>query len=242
MEFGSGNMGTLFRTSLQSLFAIEPSYHHSRIIKELAERLSKAQRKINHWLSRTAYLCAVALCLSTAAAQDNADIREKTHQLEQLRSAGKFQEAVPIAQEVLKYCEKNYGPDHPETADSLSDLAYLYGGMGERAKALPLYQRALKIREKALGQDHPYTAILLNNLAETYRESGDFAKAEPLYKRAIKIWETKLGAKHPNTLSGLSNLALLYQDKGDSAKAEPLYVRVLKIREETLGPDNPQVA
>src|SRR6266481_2502529 len=140
MEFGSGNVVTHFCSTMQSLLAIERSYHHSRIIKDLAERLSKARGKINHLLSRTAYLCAVALCLSTATAQDTADIREKTHQLEQLRSAGKFQEAVPIAEEVLKYCEKNYGPDHPETADSLNDLAFLYSSMGEYAKALPFYQ------------------------------------------------------------------------------------------------------
>ena len=92
---------------------------------------------------------------------------------------------------------KNDGPDHPETADSLNDLASLYAEMGDYAKALPLYQRALKIREKALGPDHPHTAIILNNVAESYRENGDFAKAEPLYKRAIKIWENKLGAEAP---------------------------------------------
>src|SRR5207253_2611737 len=155
----------------QSLLAIECCYPHSQIMKKPAKRLSRAQRRINCWLRRTACLCTVALCFNSAAAQDNDDIREKSRQLEQLRSAGKFQEAVPIAEEVLKYCEKNYGPDHPETADSLSDLAYLYGGLGDYAKALPLYERALKIREKALGREHPYTAIVLNNLAETYRES-----------------------------------------------------------------------
>src|SRR5207244_2485384 len=104
----------------------------------------RTQRVINRWLRRFACLCAAALCFSFAGAQDNDDIREKIHQLDGLRSAGKFQEAVPIAEEVLKYCEKNYGPDHPETADSLNDLASLYSGMGEYAKAVPLFQRALK--------------------------------------------------------------------------------------------------
>jgi len=39
---------------------------------------------------------------------------------------------------VLKYCEKNYGPEHEETADSLNDLAFLYNSMNDQAKALPL--------------------------------------------------------------------------------------------------------
>jgi tetratricopeptide (TPR) repeat protein len=159
--------------------------------------------------------------------------------IEELRSAGKLREAVPIAEQVLKYCEKNYGPEHAETADALNDLAFLYSSMNDQAKALPLYQRALKIREKALGPDHPYTAISLNNLAEAYRESSDFAKAEPLYKRAIKIWENKLGSKHPNTLSGMSNLALLYQ--AENREGGTIICAVLKVREKR-SPDNPQVA
>src|SRR2546430_8456262 len=165
---------------------------HSRI---MIENLPRAQRPINRWLRRTAFLCAVAVCFSSARGQETSDVREMVQKIEELSSAGKFREAVPIAEQVLKYCEKNYGPEHSETADSLNDLAFLYNSMNDQAKALPLYQRALKIREKALGPDHPYTAISLNNLAEVYRESGDYAKAEPLYKRAIKIWENKLGSK-----------------------------------------------
>ena len=118
-------------------------------MKEPAEKLSEAQRKINHWLRRIVCFCAAALCLSSAAAQDSEDIREKTHQIEELRNAGKLREAIPIAEEVLKYCEKNYGPEHSETADSLNDLAFLDSSMGEQAKALPLYQRALKDQGKS---------------------------------------------------------------------------------------------
>ena len=189
-----------------------------------------------------AFFVGALFCFNLAIAQDDSDVRGMVQQLEQLRDAGKYQEAVPIAEKVMKYCEKKYGPEHPEVADSLNDLASLYGPMGQQAKAVPLYERALKIREKALGHEHPYVAIILNNLAETYREMGDYAKAEPLYKRAVKIFETKLGPTHQNTAACLSNLALLYEAKGEMAKVEPLYARALKIREENLGPDNPAVA
>ena len=154
-------------------------------VTELPDKFWKAQRKMNLWLQPIACACAVLLCFDFAAGQSDSDIREMVNQINQLREAGKYRDAVPIAEQVLKYCEKNYGPDHPETADSLSDLASLYGHMGERAKAVTLYERTLKIREKALGRDHPHTAIIVNNLAETYREMGDFAKAEPLSKRAL---------------------------------------------------------
>ena len=51
-------------------------------------------------------------------------------QIDQLRDAGKFQEAVPIAEKVMKYCEKNDGPDHPETATVLNNLAVLLESTG----------------------------------------------------------------------------------------------------------------
>ena len=94
-------------------------------MKDLANGFSKAHCGISCWLHGVACFCAVALCLNSAPAQGSDDVREKIHQIEELRSAGKFQEAVPIAEEVLKYCEKNYGPDDPETADSLNDLTFL---------------------------------------------------------------------------------------------------------------------
>ena len=42
------------------------------------------------------------------------------------------------------------GPEHPDVARSLNNLAGLYRAQGQYAKAEPLYQRALGIREKAL--------------------------------------------------------------------------------------------
>ena len=51
--------------------------------------------------------------------------------------------------------EKALGPEHPDTAASLNNLAALYYAMGDYAKAEPLYRRALAIYEKALGPEHP---------------------------------------------------------------------------------------
>jgi len=160
----------------------------------------------------------------------------------ELYRAGKYQEAIPIAEKVVQLREKLYGSDHPATADSLNKLAMLYKNMGDYAKAEPLYQRALAIREKALGPDHPTTADSLNNLAMLYKSMGDYAKAEPLYQRALAIREKALGPDHPATAGSLNNLALLYDAMGDYAKAEPLYQRALAIREKALGPDHPATA
>jgi Tetratricopeptide repeat len=52
---------------------------------------------------------------------------------------------------VLAIREKALGPEHPDTATSLTNLAVLLNDQGDLAAALPLYERALAIRSKALG-------------------------------------------------------------------------------------------
>ena len=64
------------------------------------------------------------------------------------------------------------GPDHPDTAESLNNLAILYFYQGKYEQAEPLYQRALAIYEQQLGALHPNTATSLNNLAALYNTQG----------------------------------------------------------------------
>jgi tetratricopeptide (TPR) repeat protein len=87
-----------------------------------------------------------------------------------------------LAKRALAISEKALGPDHPDVATSLNNLALLYRNQGRYADAEPLYKRSLAIREKALGPDHPDVAQSLNNLAGLYDSQGRYAEAEPLYK------------------------------------------------------------
>ena len=76
--------------------------------------------------------------------------------------------------------EAALGPDHPDTATSLNNLAALHRARGEYDAAEPLFARALAIREAALGPDHPDTATSLNDLALLHRDRGEHDAAEPL--------------------------------------------------------------
>jgi Tetratricopeptide repeat len=52
------------------------------------------------------------------------------------------------------------GPEHPNTAQSLNNLAVLLQAQGDLTGARPLFERALAIYEKALGPEHPDTATV----------------------------------------------------------------------------------
>ncbi len=87
------------------------------------------------------------------------------------------------------------GPEHPDVATSLNNLAELYRATGRYAEAEPLYQRAIAIAETTLGPEHPDLAIWLNNLANLYQATGRYAEAEPLLKRALEPCSSGLGAR-----------------------------------------------
>ena len=81
-----------------------------------------------------------------------------------LESKGDYAAAEPLYRRALAIAEKTLGPDHPNTAMSLDNLAGLLASKGDYAAAEPLYRRALGIAEKALGPDHPTTRTIRENL------------------------------------------------------------------------------
>jgi CHAT domain-containing protein len=181
-------------------------------------------------------------------------------QLAEFYRAGRYEEAIAVAQRALEITEKVLGPEHLNTAESLNNLAGMYQAIGAYAKAEPLYRRALVINEKILELEHSNptlspddlaelnrsTGAAVNNLASLYQAMGAYAKAEPLYERVLAIFENapdpdaKTAAEY--TAATLNNLAELFRVTGAYAKAEPLYKRAHELNEKMLGPDHPNTA
>ncbi len=159
-----------------------------------------------------------------------------------LYDSAQYALAEPLCQRALDIGEKALGPDHPDVATSLNNLASLYDKQGKYAEAEPLCRRALDIKEKAFGPDHPSVANSLNNLALLYANQGIYAEAEPRLQRSLDIWEKAFSPRHPEVATSLNNLAALYDNQGKYAEAEPLHKRALDIRVKVLGPDHPSVA
>ena len=109
----------------------------------------------------------------------------------ELWRTGNYDRAVTVAKKSLEVAEKALGPDHPDVATSLNNLAELYRAQGQYAQAEPLYKRSLAIWEKALGPDHPDVALSLENMAGLHRKTGRESSAEELEQRAASIRATK---------------------------------------------------
>ena len=182
---------------------------------------------------------ALALLLAPAAAtaQTGGSAAAWKAEIEQLYSSGKYREAVDIARSAVALAEQQQGPDHPDLAQPLEQLASLYYLLGRFGEAEPLYARSLAMREAALGPDHPDVAVTLNSLAVLLHAQSRFDAAEPLFKRALAIREGVLGPGHADVATSLNNLAVLAAATGRYAEAERSYQRSLQIREKVLGPE-----
>ena len=176
---------------------------------------------------------------------ESPELMEAYGRYQEFDAVGRYNEAIPFAEEALRLGEHEFGPDDPTTAVLVNNLALLYRDQGRCAEAEPLYQRALAINEATLGPDHPEVATNLNNLALLYHDQARYAEAEPLYQRALDIKEKALGSEHPDVATSVDQPGRRLYDrstKGRYAEAESLYRRSLSIREKALGPEHSDVS
>jgi hypothetical protein len=80
-----------------------------------------------------------------------------------LSATDRLAEAEPLYRRALAITENSFGPEHPNVAAGLNNLARLLRETDRLAEAAPLYRRALAIKEKSFGQVHPDLALLLSD-------------------------------------------------------------------------------
>jgi CHAT domain-containing protein len=197
--------------------------------------------KSGNRLALTMWLALVAsVCITSPSSAQG--VAARGAHIEELSRAGKYSEAIPLAQQLLADMEKAHGPVDRDVAGALNNLALLYSDVGNDAEAEPLNDRAIAIMEKVFGLDSSQIAPELNNLAALYQRQRRYAEAEPLFKRALALREKSLPSGHPDVGQSLNNLATLYEKQDRHADSEPLFKRALSIYEKAAGPEHPAVA
>ncbi len=177
-----------------------------------------------------------------AQSDELAEAERLNEQAVQLYKQGKYDEAIPLAEQALAIRRKVLGQDHPSVATSLNNLAALYESQGRYREVEPLYRKALEMRQRLLGNEHPDVAASLNNLAALYALQGRYSEAEAFYRKALEMNKRLLSSEHPNMAASLNNLALLYDSQGRYSEAEPLFRQTLEMRQRLLGKEHPSVA
>jgi hypothetical protein len=140
--------------------------------KEREEELAAAKGEVAR-LSKEFVLFQGAFSEAKAKEGRLSDAEAKIARLSQELAERKAQGRDPLAEgeaeqlfrRALANDEANLGPDHPNVALRLVNLASLLQGTNRLDEAAPLFIRALAIFENSFGAQHPHSASLRESLA-----------------------------------------------------------------------------
>jgi tetratricopeptide (TPR) repeat protein len=121
----------------------------------------------------------------------------------QLQLELQLQEELKVSEELLQLNKLRLVNDHPETLNSMHNLAFQYREAGRGAEALKMSEQLFQLTKHNLGEDHPATLDSMVNLAKLLQHQGKYEQAEELNRRVEKV----MGLHLPDTLTSVHSLA-----------------------------------
>jgi tetratricopeptide (TPR) repeat protein len=151
--------------------------------------------------------------------------------------------AIPLMQRALAVQRELRGNEpHPDLAEVLNDMGYVFDENGDLDNAEKYYRESLAMYRRLLGDKHPYVATELENVALTAQSKGDFASAESLLRQSLEIHRELQGESHPEFGRALFNLASVQYDRGETREALANMRQALVIYRKAYPADHPEIA
>ena len=142
-----------------------------------------------------------------------------------------------MQREELELTRKRVGPDHPDLAISLNNLANLLCDENKLPEAEILASEALALRQKILSDPHPDLAVSLSTLARILGEEKKLPEDESLLRQAVAM-RRKLPSADPLDLAGaIEDLAFVLGRQGRTNELEQLAKEALDLREKKAPDD-----
>ncbi|KAI0451044.1 hypothetical protein F5B21DRAFT_393516 [Xylaria acuta] len=152
---------------------------------------------------------------------------------------GKYSKSEQLYRKTLELKEKVLGKEHPDTLESMNNLANVLQYQGNYEEAKGMFRQVLELKEKVLGKEHPSTLSSINNFANVLQYQGNYEEAKEMFRQALELKEKVLGKEHPSTLSSINNFANVLQCQGNYEEAEEIYRQTLELIEKVLGKKHP---
>ena len=185
-----------------------------------------------------------------------------------LESAGKLDEAIAAAEQMLAIEREVLGSDHPDAIASLRRLALMHQEKGDFAAGRQFDEQVLAATTKCLGKDHWQSinaqraletvalleklpvadrdqylrAVALDRNAQALHAMHDVSAAIAPALEATEVYRRVFGDMHLEYGNSLNALANLYAERGEYSKAEPLYRQAVQISKSALGERHPYYA
>jgi TPR repeat protein len=163
-----------------------------------------------------------------------------------LKRQGRYDEAIPLAEQALRIRQRALGPSHADVTASLRNLAALCEAKGDHGRAAVLFE--LVDASGGLSFSEGVITLMkakggqLDVVRDELVAQKRYKEAIPVARAALLLAAMEDGPDHPDTFLSLTNLAVLYVYNRDYGRAEPLYLRALAIQEKAKGAIDPEVA
>lgn len=179
----------------------------------------------------------ILILISAQSSEPLAEASRLNNLVVKLFGEQKYDEALPLAQQVLKIREAHLAPDDELVAAAILNLGATYEMKGKYEEAEQLFERALALYEKKFGSDDATVAVMLDRLTVVYFNRWKFSESRNAAERALAINEKKFGAENVQVANSLHRLGEFYRYRNPE-KAEPYYDRALIIMRKTVPRDS----
>lgn len=177
------------------------------------------------------------ILISAQSSEPLAEASRLNTQVIKLFGEQKYDEAIPLAQQVLKIRESHLDADDERVAAAIINLATIYDRKRKYEEAEHLFERVLGLCEKKFGPDDARVAGVLDRLTVVYFNRWKFSESRNAAERALAINEKKFGGEGVQVANSLHRVAEFYRYRNPE-KAEAYYDRALIIMRKTLPRDN----
>lgn len=170
-----------------------------------------------------------------------AELKKKREREEKKRLLA---EAAKMHEDVWKLRCEVLGAEHPDTLESINDLAWCMMGLQQFDEAITWYKQVIDLRCRILDPEDKSTLLSMQLLAQCMlnkskmlgNEGGELLdEAEVMFEKVRKLRVKVLDSKHAGTLTTMSNIAECKRIRGHFVEAAEMHEEVWKARCEVLG-------
>jgi serine/threonine-protein kinase len=154
---------------------------------------------------------------------------------------GKFDQADTLLGSAVEQRVRLFGPDHPDTADSVVALATLRKDQAKLEEAERLANDALSSLRRTVPPDHPSVARALATLGNLFQERGLYDKSLAPLEEAVRLYSAS-PASRVDLAATLTVLANTHFYAGRFDVSDSLNKRVLEMDRQLYGDRHPNVA
>lgn len=172
---------------------------------------------------------ALPFSASTAVSQSLEQARAMSRQVDQLVRAGRYAEALPLAEAAAGAFAGAGGAPSEGLAKALNTLALMYKELLRLDEAEATFDRSLAVITRVFGPDHSNVRTTLRNIAAIQMDRGRLGDCESTLRRALESAERSKGVNSFDAASFLIGLGVVNLKMGRYEEARALYQRARSI-------------